>query len=299
MIELSRYEKALGQFEKARNLLSKDTVEPRNLPPEKRNEILAKILSNIAVANAKLGKDGLALRNIGKALNHAPNNAVYFNNKGDFHLELENYDDAIKSYNSAIKLKTKPKPWRSYMGLAKAHINLGDKHDEDWMYTEALANLKIVKEIFPDIIIDVRYMNDYYYQCGYAHAKLGELTDTKKYFMLCKDDPKADRNLIRVKQGLKTVKPSTRKFFGGLIVSGISGIFLIYIIFLYVRSRTNHIKYKSELISEKTMLALIPILLGFIAVGICLSDIKSFTGPGGIGFESETTITAETVMNFE
>ena len=333
LIELNRYEDALLRLKKVRDLLKESSVKSGNLPPEKLNKIRAKIWNNIAVVKTKIDEDKdevilkRAVSDMNKAIKYDPNNAVYLNNLGDFYLKLESYDEAIKSYSKAIETKTRdkePESWRSHLGIAKAFINLGDNFDDDLKYEEALAGLKMIN-IFPMNNInnsknrrngkrrnDYYYRqgythvrlgeweesrNDYYYQQGYAHAKLGKLEDAKKYFTQCKDDPKAVRNYREIKIRLKGNRPATLKFIGGLFISIISGILLILILVLFVFDRPEYTRNK--LISEKMVIVLAPILLGFIAVGIFLPDIKSFTGPGGIGFESETTITPEIVANLE
>lgn len=223
------------------------------------------------------------------AVDLEPNNTLYLNNWGDLLFKLGRYDEAEETYRKAIKVKDKlneKPPWRSYLGLAKIYINIGDTNDEDLMYEEALMHLHTVVDLYPDIDKNEENKKDYYYQRGYAHAKLGHWKRAERDFRQCKGDPKAERNVRRIRNRAKVEGRSARAVvYGGWALSGVSFVTLIIFCVFFFRRFKN--------IDTDLLKILIPICLFFISVGVSLPYIRSIKGPGGIGFEKETNIRPE------
>lgn len=220
---------------------------------------------------------------IKRAVELEPENTLYLNNWGDLLLKLKRYDNAEGAYRRAIKLT---ETWRSYMGLAKVYINLGDKNSENWMYEEALSHIYTVSKLYPEIATDAENKKDYYYQSGYAHARLGHWREAERDFRHCEGDQKAQRNIRRIRNRSRTEGPPSKKLvFGGWALAGVSIVVLIiFCVFFFLKFRQ---------IDADLLKVIIPISLFFIAVGICLPYIRSIKGPGGVGFEKETNIMPE------
>src|SRR3989338_7194613 len=229
---------------------------------------------------------------------------MYLSNWGDMLLKLGRYDEAEGAYRRAIEVKN---TWQSYLGLAKVYIVLGDKGKEDWMYEEALAHLKTVSDLYPDIAKDKETSRDYYFQRGYVHAKLGYWREAEKDFRQCGGDPKAEKNIRRIRNRVKGEgRPSKAIIAGGWAVAGLSIAGLIVSCVLYFLKFREIVTEKviragQEVISEKTVLiidaellkVLIPTFLFFMAAGVSLPYIRAIKGPAGIGFEKDITIRPE------
>lgn len=221
-----------------------------------------------------------------RAVELEPENTLYLNNWGDLLLKLKRYDNAEEAYRRAIKLT---ETWRSYIGLAKVYINLGDKNSENWMYEEALSHLYTVSELYPEITTDTKNKKDYYYQSGYTHAKLGHWREAERNFLQCYGDPKAERNIRRIRNRLSGQRrPPKAQVAGGRALAGISvaGLTTSFILFF--------IKFEGiKPITPDLLKVLVPTFLTFIALGFALPYIRTVRGPGGMGFEKEITIRPE------
>ncbi|MCP4366086.1 MAG: tetratricopeptide repeat protein [Planctomycetes bacterium] len=209
--------------------------------------------------------------------------AAALNDKAVALFKLGRYDNAKSLYRRAIKIE---ETWRSYLGLAKIYINIGDESDENWMYEQALVYLHMVSTLYPNIDKDEENKKDYYYQRGYAHAKLGHWRKAKRDFMQCDEDPKAVRNIRKIANRSRTEGPPSKKLvYGGWALAGVSIVVLIiFCVFSFLGF---------EQIDADLLKVLIPISLFFITVGICLPYIKSIKGPFGMGFEKATNIGSE------
>ncbi|MFN3466075.1 MAG: tetratricopeptide repeat protein [Candidatus Brocadiales bacterium] len=215
-------------------------------------------------------------------------------NWGDFLLKLGRYDEAEGAYRRAIEVK---ETWRSYLGLAKVYVALGEKGREDWMYEEALAHLNTVIDLYPDIGKHKESSKDYYFQRGYVHAKLGHWREAERDFRQCGGDPKAERNIRRIRDRVKgEVRPPKTLLWGGRVMAGISTGWLIFVCVWYF-CRLDLRLLKMAPIDAELLKVLVPIFLFFTVVGISLPYIRAIKGPAGIGFEKEITIRPEAVAS--
>jgi tetratricopeptide (TPR) repeat protein len=203
MYLLGRYEETIKYYDKALEVNPKYTIA----------------WDNKGVALYKNGKFKDAENAAKKAVALEPNNTQYINNWGDYLLKLERYDEAVEVYRRAIKIK---ETWRSYLGLAKAYIGLGEKLEEKELYEDALEHLETVANKL-GIPEEKNDKQDYYFQRGYTYAKLGRWRKAKKDFLQCEGDPKAARNLRRIKNREKGEwQPPTAQVAGGYALAGIS-----------------------------------------------------------------------------
>ncbi len=80
----------------------------------------------LARKSEKEGKEHVALSYLTKALEYDAKNALVFEERGDIHVVLEEYDKAIRDYEAAIKLEEHE---RLYYKLAVTHSNEGDDRE--------------------------------------------------------------------------------------------------------------------------------------------------------------------------
>ncbi|MCQ4574931.1 MAG: tetratricopeptide repeat protein [Candidatus Brocadiales bacterium] len=234
-----------------------------------------------SIALYKLGRYKEAEQAARKAANLGEDVHGYANNWGDVLLKLKQYDEAENTYLRANELK---ETWHSHLGLAKVYIELGDELGEKDLYEDALENLNNILKL--GIPGDKEDKLDYYFQRGYTNAKLGNWKEAERNFLECKEDPKAKRNIRRIKSRLKVDGPSSRKLvYGGWALAGVSVVVLsIFCVFFFISSKN---------IDSDLLKIIIPISLFFIAVGVCLPYIRSLKGPAGMGFEKEISIRPE------
>ena len=82
-----------------------------------------------------------AIRSYNRAIRLSPNWADAHNNLGNALSKLEKYDEAIKSYNKAIEFKP---------NYAEAYYNLGSAQDELLKYDDAIISYNRAIELKPD-----------------------------------------------------------------------------------------------------------------------------------------------------
>ena len=214
---------------------------------------------------------------IRRAVALEPNDFLYRNNWGDMLLHLKQYAAAENQYIEASKLNKKSS--LAYLGMAKVYVELGDESGERELYEDALEYLnKIVNDIGIPEKDDDRL--DYYFLKGYINIKLSNWNDAEKNFKKCGEDPKAKRNLRRIRNTRKKEEgPSMAIIAGGWTIAGLSIAGLILYNVLYIIS--------SEIINEDLLKFLVVTFLISLIIGVSLPFIRSIRGPGGVGFEKE------------
>ncbi len=283
---LGRYEEAITCFDKALELDPKYT----------------QAWNNKGVALGKLEKYKEAEEALRKAVGLDKDNFVCLNNWGDFLLKLKRYDDAEKAYNRAKELK---ESWEPYLGFAKVYVGLGDELNEKELYEDALENLGVV--LRSGITEEEKKEEKYYFLRGYTNAMLGRWKEAEQDFLKCGGDPKAKRNIRRIRNRLKIEGPTSRTLaIGGWTLAGISitGLIVSLVLYCFHFQRTiseKLIEAGAEKTTEKVvplmdadlLKVLVPAFLFFLALGVSLPYIRSIRGPGGIGFEKEIVIRPE------
>jgi hypothetical protein len=237
------------------------------------------------VALEKIGKYKEGEDAIRRAVALEPDNYLFRNNWGDLLLHLKQYTAAENQYLMASKFNEKYS--LAYLGLAKVYIQLGEETGEIVLYEDAIEQLNKVAEIGIPTKDEDRF--EYYFQKGYANVKLCNWKEAEKNFKNCGEDPKAKRNIRRMRNMLKKEKPSSRTILiGGWTVAIISIILLIFSSIQYFHS----IKCVEQ-IDASLFKVLVPTFLFFSAVGFSLPFIRSIKGPGGIGFEKDIAVSSE------
>ncbi len=237
------------------------------------------------MALEKIGKYKEGEDAIRRAVALEPNNVLYRNNWGDLLLHLKQYNAAENQYIKASKLNKEHS--LAYLGLAKVYIQLGDETGEKALYEDAMEQLNKIAKIGIPKKDEERL--DYYFQRGYANVKLSNWKEAKKNFKNCGEDPKAKRNIRRIRIIRKKGRASSRTIFiGGWTVAMISTILLIFSSIQYFYS----IKYVKQ-VDANLFRFLAPTFLFFTAVGFSLPFIRSIKGPGGIGFEKDIAVSSE------
>ncbi|HHT9133341.1 MAG TPA: tetratricopeptide repeat protein [Candidatus Avalokitesvara rifleensis] len=223
-----------------------------------------------------------------KAIKLDENEPTYFNNLGAILLNLKQYDKAEKAFLKALKLK---ETWVSSSGLADVYIQIGDELQEKQFYEDALEHLNDAAKL--GILENKEQRIGYYFQRGYINARLGNWREAEGNFLQCRGIPKAERNIRRIRDRLQwDGNLSIVLVIGGYSLTGISFAVLATSLVFHL------IKIKGKMrISSGTLIALVPISLLFMAIGIALPYIRTITGPGGITFEKEITINPEPISS--
>lgn len=237
------------------------------------------------MALEKIGKYKEGEDAIRRAVALEPNNVLYRNNWGDLLLHLKQYNAAENQYIKASKLNKEHS--LAYLGLAKVYIQLGDETGEMALYEDAMEQLNKIAKI--EIPKKDEERLDYYFQRGYANVKLSNWKEAKKNFKNCGEDPKAKRNIRRIRIIRKKGRASSMTILiGGWTVAMISTFLLIFSSIQYFYS----IEYVEQ-VDANLFRFLAPTFLFFIAVGFSLPFIRSIKGPGGIGFEKDIAVSSE------
>ncbi len=258
---LGRYEEAIVCFSKSLEFDPKD----------------ARAWGNKGVALSSLNKYREAEQAARVAVNLDPQNTLFLNNWGDILLKLKCYYEAEDTYIKSTEIEL---TWQGHMGLAKVYIELGDNLEEKELYQYALDNLDKIDALLSKLERE-EDKRDYYFQRGYANAKLGRWKEAKEDYLKCKGDARAKRNLKKLRSVAKGEKgPQRAQVYGGWALFGISFAMLIAVWVLF----------GFNIVDTDLLKVLIPTLLFFMAVGVCFPYIKSLKGPAGIGFEKEITI---------
>jgi len=94
----------------------------------------------------KTGNPQLAVQLIGKALEKAPNKAVYLNNLGNAHAHLGNHESAIAAYTKAVQIK--PSFAEAFNNLGLAHQETGRADKAITCFKKALAANQNLPEVY-------------------------------------------------------------------------------------------------------------------------------------------------------
>ncbi len=165
----------------------KDYLKSMELDSEKGNQYA---YNNIALEYEGLGDYKNAIKYINLAIKAYPEDGLYFENRGSYNLELENYKQAEKDYIKAGELYLKYKNrTRMYENCPKIKTLVHCQMDSDY-YNE----LGIAQENLGDLqgallnynkAIEANYPKEekyiYYYNRGYIVEELGD------YESACKD----------------------------------------------------------------------------------------------------------------
>ena len=107
-----------------------------------------------------------AIRSYNRAIRLSPNWADAHNNLGNALSKLEKYDEAIKSYNKAIEFKP---------NYAEAYYNLGSAQDELLKYDDAIISYNRAIELKPDYAEAYNNLGLVLYLVGRIHDSAGYL----------------------------------------------------------------------------------------------------------------------------
>ena len=191
----------------------KDFLKSIKYDNEKGNQFA---FNNIAVAYDNLGDYKNALKYINLAIDAYPKSGLYFQNRGWYNLELENYKEAEKDYKKAKEVYLKYKSTRMYADCPKVK-NLEHCKLDSWFYND----LGLVKENLGDFrgaldnydkAIEINYPNPneekyiFYVNRGNMKYELGEDKDA------CKDYKFAVS--IGDKEGIEWLKSSDGEWCG-------------------------------------------------------------------------------------
>ena len=138
----------------------KDFLKSIKYDNEKGNQFA---FNNIAVAYDNLGDYKNALKYINLAIDAYPKSGLYFQNRGYYYLELENYKEAEKDYKKAKELYLKYKSTRMFADCPKVK-NLEHCKLDSWFYNdlglakENLGNFRGALENY-DKAIEINYPN--------------------------------------------------------------------------------------------------------------------------------------------
>ena len=117
---------ALGKSEEA----IKDYLKSIELDSERGNQFA---YNNISIEYEELGDYKNAIKYIDLAIKAYPKEGLYFQNRGSYNLELENFNKAIKDYEKAGELYLKYKNTRMYEDCPK-NKNLIHCQMDSWYY---------------------------------------------------------------------------------------------------------------------------------------------------------------------
>jgi hypothetical protein len=226
---------------------------------------------------------------IRRAVALEPNNVLYRINWGDLLLHLKQYNAAENQYIKASKLNKEHS--LAYLGLANVYVQLGDEMGERVLYEDALEQLnKIVRIGIPEKDAD-RFK--YYFLRGLANVKLGNWNEAEEDFKECGEDPKAKRNIRRIRNKReKERRPSgTTSIGGGIVLIGGLVVAIISIILLVLSSIQYFYSFKNiKQVDANLFKVLAPTFLTFSVGGFLLRYLQkiAINVPGGIGLEIET-----------
>ena len=158
----------------------KDYLKSIELDSERGNQYA---YNNIAIAYEDLGDYKNAIKYISLAIKAYPKDGLYFENRGYYNLELENYKQAEKDYEEAGRLFLKYKGrTRMYEDCQKKKNMIHCQMDSDYY-----NDLGLVKENLGDLegallnynkAVEINYPKDenyiYYYNRGYIREELGD-----------------------------------------------------------------------------------------------------------------------------
>ena len=114
-------------------------------------------------------------------------------------------------------------------------------------------------------------------------------TPTDWDFRQCGGDPKAERNIRRIRNRVKGEGRASRAIIaGGWTLAGLSIAGLIASCVFYFLRFEKVVPIDADLLK-----VLVPTFLFFLAAGVSLPFIRAIKGPAGIGFEKEITIRPE------
>lgn len=134
-LEQARVALMRGQHSDADRLLT-EAIFSGHLSPD----TLAFALGHRALARTHLGKHRAAIHDFNTAISLSPEDATFYNNRGNLLLEIGLYTEAVKDFDQAISLL--PSYGAAYNNRGNALISLGD-------YAEAIADFARAIELMP------------------------------------------------------------------------------------------------------------------------------------------------------
>ena len=172
----------------------------------------------LGVLASQDGRGGLAIELILRAIEHAPNAAVYRSNLGEVYRNLGRLDEAIDAYRSALQIDPRFAAAYSNLGnvlrtlgrhdealqalrravelepaFIEAHYNLGNVLKDLRCYDEAIAAYRRAIEIAPTFSDAFNNLGETLKLCG-RHAEAA--TALRRSMELHPDDPEAHSNLL-------------------------------------------------------------------------------------------------------
>jgi tetratricopeptide (TPR) repeat protein len=256
----------------------------------------------LAALYTHVGRYGEAEKHLSTALDLDKYNASALFEMGNFHLQREKPQRAVRYYRQAASIRPeKPdyahalavalmrsekldeaervlregiqrfeedKAWRLYLTLSQLLVRRGDETEEDYYYKDALAKVRTALSRKSDEA-------DVYLHAGVVQSKLENYDAALRNFRRClaldEENPEATRAVALLKEVLRQESVRTRgSLWGGILVGFVATAQLFALWVFYLRGQ----------VSETIFTVLAPISLGLVVLAFLLPWLIKLRLPG-------------------